>query len=234
MTSASAHENVIITGDFNIHVDDATKNISKDFISLLSNCGLEQHIQCPTHKKGHTLDLLITSKQGLKPKDINSHDLCISDHFALRFNFDFTKPESEHVILNYRDRKNVDISSLKKDISSLSLKENNDIEHSVSCYNQSVISICDTHIPTVTRKIKVRPNRKWYSQLLRDERTKRRRLERKKTKSGSQKDKDSYVSQCQYYNYLCNEAKTQFLSQSVVDTSSDKRKLFAVAKDILN
>ena len=123
---------------------------------------------------------------------------------------------------------------MKKDIFSLSLKENNDIEHSVSCYNKSVLSICDTHIPTVNRRIKIRPNRKWYSQLLRDERTKRRRLERKKNKSGSQKDKDIYVSQCEYYNYLCNEAKTQFLSQSIIDTSADKRKLFAVAKDILN
>ena len=87
---------------------------------------------------------------------------------------------------------------MTNDLKALSIKEFDDIEQGVAFYNQYVNAICDNHIPPVTRKIKIRPNHKWYSQLLRDGRTKRRRLERKKNKTGCQKDKDKYISQCQY------------------------------------
>ncbi len=234
LTSASTQENVLITGDFNIHVDDTTQKLTTDFVSILSNLGFDQHISGSTHRAGHTLDLLITSKLGPVPKDISSHDLCISDHFALKFQIDFTKPKSDSKVLSYRDRKNVNFSSLKQDILSLSFHENQNIKQCVTSYNESINSICDIHLPMTTRRIIIRPNRKWYGQLLRAQRTKRRRLERKKNKTGLQEDKNRYLSQCIYYNHLCNEAKTQFLSQSILDSSNDKRKLFSVAKDILN
>ena len=50
----------------------------------------------------------------------------------------------------------------------------------------------------------------------------------------SQKDKDRYAAQCHYYDYLCTEAKTTFLSQTVDESVSDKHKLFSVAKDLMN
>ena len=53
-------EPLLITGDFNIHV-----NVSRDpdaarFLELLTSMGLEQHVDKPTHISGHTLDLVIT------------------------------------------------------------------------------------------------------------------------------------------------------------------------------
>ena len=52
LTSVSIEENTVIIGDFNIHVDQPSRKVSKDFNSLLSNCGLEQHVNVPTHTGG--------------------------------------------------------------------------------------------------------------------------------------------------------------------------------------
>lgn len=55
-------EQLLILGDFNIHLDDSTNADTKIFIDLLESLGLEQHVKGPTHIHGHTLDLVITRK----------------------------------------------------------------------------------------------------------------------------------------------------------------------------
>ena len=49
---------VLITGDFNVHVDKPSSDALK-FLDLLESRGLEQHVYEATHTHGHTLDLVI-------------------------------------------------------------------------------------------------------------------------------------------------------------------------------
>jgi len=51
---------LMIAGDFNIHVDDATDTHASKLSHILSCHSLHQHVYSPTHVHGHTLDLLIT------------------------------------------------------------------------------------------------------------------------------------------------------------------------------
>jgi len=51
---------LMIAGDFNIHVDDATDIHASKLSDILSCHSLQQHVNSPTHVHGHTLDLLIT------------------------------------------------------------------------------------------------------------------------------------------------------------------------------
>ena len=62
MESAGVTKNLLLLGDFNVHVDDVTDYDAKRFIRLLDSCGLHQHVEGPTHVSGHTLDLLISHK----------------------------------------------------------------------------------------------------------------------------------------------------------------------------
>ena len=55
-------EELLIVGDFNIHVD-SSNNESQGFHDILTANGLTQHVTSPTHQKGHTLDLVITREQ---------------------------------------------------------------------------------------------------------------------------------------------------------------------------
>ena len=56
-------EQLIITGDFNFHVDVPEDINSSKFLNVLESLGLEQHVNTPTHMYGHTLDLIITIEQ---------------------------------------------------------------------------------------------------------------------------------------------------------------------------
>ena len=46
---------LLITGDFNIHLDNASDNLSSNFLTLLSSFNLSQHVNFPTHDRNHTL-----------------------------------------------------------------------------------------------------------------------------------------------------------------------------------
>ncbi|EDO40090.1 predicted protein [Nematostella vectensis] len=53
-------ENLLITGDFNIHVDEPKDPDAQKFLETLRALGLVQHVDQPTHQDGHILDLAIT------------------------------------------------------------------------------------------------------------------------------------------------------------------------------
>jgi len=57
---------IVITGDFNIHVDKENNSHTRKLNDLLSSFDLVQSVTGPTHLAGHTLDLVIT-RSGLTP-----------------------------------------------------------------------------------------------------------------------------------------------------------------------
>ena len=54
------NERLVITGDFNVYVDNLTDQNAIKFLDILESCCLEQHVVGHTHVDGHTLDLIIT------------------------------------------------------------------------------------------------------------------------------------------------------------------------------
>ena len=53
------YNNIIIAGDFNIHIDDTNSDEGTIFKDTMDAFGLKQHVRTPTHKDGHTLDLIL-------------------------------------------------------------------------------------------------------------------------------------------------------------------------------
>ena len=70
----------ILTGDFNLHVDDFTAPHVSSFLDMLNTFNLTQHITFPTHNSGHTLDLLITRSTSSLISSSDHIFTPISDH----------------------------------------------------------------------------------------------------------------------------------------------------------
>ena len=59
--------NVIILGDFNLHVNDPNDDNAMNFIETTQALALEQHFRFPRHTSGNMLDLVLTELfNGLK------------------------------------------------------------------------------------------------------------------------------------------------------------------------
>lgn len=101
-------ERTLILGDFNIHMYKKDSTTTKEFLSLLECFDLNQLVDCPTHNKGHTLDLVISN--GSFVSQLYTSDLGLSDHLSIVFNIEL--PDINTIssrILNYRKWRSIDI-----------------------------------------------------------------------------------------------------------------------------
>ncbi len=60
-----AADNVLIVGDFYIHVDNEKYALGSAFIDILNSIGVRQHVSGPNHCQNHTLDLIVSSLRKL-------------------------------------------------------------------------------------------------------------------------------------------------------------------------
>ena len=55
------YKNVVITGDFNIHINNQdSKDDALIFLDMMTAMGLQIHNRFPTHRQGNTLDLIMS------------------------------------------------------------------------------------------------------------------------------------------------------------------------------
>ena len=125
---SSLLENLTITpgplipnGDFNFHMDSATDHSACTFKDILESAGLRQHVDVPTHRSGHTVDLIIDRNSCDVQSDlaIDRQENCLlkhfetlsdlpSDHYAVICSFQLPRPPATKKTLKYRDYKRID------------------------------------------------------------------------------------------------------------------------------
>lgn len=74
---------VIISGDFNIHIDNSTASTMVCFNELLLSFYLTQHVMEPTHKHNHILDFIIPKGNDNRVSALN--DVALLDHYCVFF-----------------------------------------------------------------------------------------------------------------------------------------------------
>ena len=104
-------EPLIITGDFNIHVDVKDNSDSIKFGSLLESIGFVQHVNTPTHRHGHTLDLIITREFNTLVTKRPITDCFLSDHCTVFCELSLPKPSPSVKQFSYRKIKSHQYSS---------------------------------------------------------------------------------------------------------------------------
>lgn len=62
----------------NIHIDNPSSLLAADFLNIPDCLYLTQHVDAPTHTRGHTLDLVISDSPSIK--NLLVYDLGVSDH----------------------------------------------------------------------------------------------------------------------------------------------------------
>ena len=173
---------LIITGDFNIHVNDLDNPRTSKFMDILDTFNLVQHIHEPTHELGNTLDLIITRKTS-RMTEFHVDSQLSSDHNNIIFKLDFKKPSPMKKIVTNRKLKSIHKENFKNDIArSLSFNASNNaspeyLDNLIDTFN-SASDVLDHHAPLTTRTVTIRDRTPWTSEEIRPEKQKRRKLEK--------------------------------------------------------
>ena len=93
---------VIMLGDINIHIDDASLSSTSNFMDIVTSCGMQQLVTGPTHRAGHTLDVVIV--HNTTSATVVIEPPVISDHSVITVTVDVVSArETSTVTVTKRD-----------------------------------------------------------------------------------------------------------------------------------
>ena len=222
-------EPLLITGDFNIHVDVPNDKDAARFLELLTSMGLEQHVDKPTHISGHTLDLIITrcSNSLLFAKPIA--DYLFSDHTTVLCDLESGKPPPRARQVSNRKVKDIDREKLQVVLLLSELCQNirDTLDELVNSYNTTLAQALDRHAPLRTKVIRSRPLVPWFNEEIKAARGEKRKAERRWRRTGSREDMLAYKAKKNNTNAVMNEARPKFYHNFIQDNSSSQRRSYS-------
>ena len=113
---------LIILGDFNIHVEDHVDSHSIQFSELLKQFGLHQHVRKPTSVRGGTLALVITSND-VSVQDLLMHSPATSDYPLMEFTLPPLHAQPLHAIRVVRGWKSLNYRAFSEQIRNNTMSE---------------------------------------------------------------------------------------------------------------
>ena len=146
-------EPLVITGDFNIHVDVVDDRDSIKLLKLLESMALKQHVNTPTHEFGHTLYLIITHSSDSIISSPPKSDHFLSDHSAMLCGLKMVKPPLSVKEVSNRKLKSINIQAFMEDFQASELCQNtpqklNDI---VNSYISTLAFTLNKHGPLMEK-----------------------------------------------------------------------------------
>ena len=167
---------LIIAGDFNIHVNDVVNDDAQQLLGVMEALGFDQLVDFCTHKSGNILDLMFTYI-GNKIKCVNiKSDGFILDHCLIQSQLTLVQNSCSTILKVSRNVKDLDFEKFWSDANLDELSkpledcENTNIDKFLITCNDSITHSLDKHVPIRMFKRKVRPRRLWYNEELQTQR----------------------------------------------------------------
>ena len=109
-------EPLLITGDFNVHVDELGDQDGDAFLEILESMGFLQNVDKPTHRSGHALDLIIIRQCDSVLASAPTTDYFLSDHCSILCDLKVEKPALPTKTVSYRKIKDIDRQTLRDEV----------------------------------------------------------------------------------------------------------------------
>ena len=119
VTELEIQKNVIILGDFNMHINNPNDTDANILIDILEALGFQQHIDFSTHQHGSTLDLVFTEILDNIQVEKCAGGSFLSDHVKVTARTSIKREDIEAKVLTYRNKKKINYDLLNEDISNI-------------------------------------------------------------------------------------------------------------------
>ena len=234
---ATFNHHVIITGDFNIKVNDGDDKNSRKLAELLQSCGFVQSVVGPMHTHGNTLDLVITRSDLSRP--VVTVDLSrISDHSLIRIELSIPRPPLQFMDISTRAWKGCDSDRFRSDLLSGPLCQP-DVHNGMSIdqlqdlYDTTLSTLLEKHAPRRTARRRFQPLTPWFDSECAASKRKMRVLERKYYRTRNPDDRMAWIEQTRSMHQLFKQKQNLFWEAKVEDSRGNPKKLWRTLSSIL-
>ena len=229
---------LIITGDFNCHIEKLdNKKDRNDLLLLVDSFNLHQYVTGVTHVLGGTLDLIMTATEGLAKEVEIIDDRLGSDHHPITFKvYCSIIPDNGYIVFSRRKYKELDIENFKTHLSEAFVShpfEDLDARDAVTLYNKIVKDTLDIHCPVTTTRTKKRPSSPWFTKELQEIKRLKRRCERVYRKLGTKLSKNAYKSAKKRYNSSMTATREEYYKNKLDETKKDMKSMYKTLNRVL-
>jgi hypothetical protein len=213
---ADSSGNLLIVGDFNIHVDVSSDPLVKKFNSISKMHRLRQHVLSSTHLGGHILDLVLSRESDNFVADCFVKGV-ISDHLAVNSVLRARRPIRPQRIITFRRLKSIETEAFRADLLSLPLINDpaDDVDSLLTQYNTGLVCELEKNAPLLKKLVTIRPDNPWETDEIRDARRFSRKMERRWRSRGLVIDKECYLSSRDNLKQLISAEKVRFLNSKI-------------------
>ena len=233
---------IILCGDINIHLDICSPD-TKNLINLIESYGLSQLVNEPTHKSGHTLDVVIASHKVVKDNSLkvlaaNSQQFPTCDHFSILFSLSCNyQSVYDSKTICFRNNKKIDLDIFKLELASrlnTDHTETANFEKVSEKFNTVCTSILDGHAPLLRKIIREVYTAKWLDSEYKAARVRRRSAEKKWKKSGLESDYWMFCELRQFCNDLADRKKNSFYRSKFSIHNNSQKGLYEFVNTFLD
>ena len=229
---------IVLSGDFNIHVDDRNDVSARRLLDLLDAFDLQQHVTASTHACGHTLDLLIT-RPSLLPSNINVDVPVLSDHGLITYCLPQPRPPSvvkqRKEIRRLRDI-DCDIFNdavLRSSICAIENLTDCSVANLCDLYQTELRHIVDVMAPPVSVMVSSRLSMPWYDSDCRDCCRRVRALERRYRRSRLATDCLAWSTALQDKRALLASKEKHYWTTRLMSCAGDSKLLWHCLNSVL-
>ena len=233
LESYVACDRLFVVGDLNVHFDNPSDPCTAALNAVLANLSLEQLANVPTHRRGHTLDWLITNR-ATDVLDLTVADMLLSDHFVISFDLLLRKPGRVTKKVTSRNIRSVGMYAFRTDLRNvLGCATQSESADPLSVYNTCLRQALDHHAPLVTRTVTDRTSAPWMTLEVKQAKVERRIAERKWRQSGLTVHKEIYAKQCNLVSNLISKAKKDYICEKKHIDCDSSRELFRLSNQLM-
>ena len=232
------YSNLVICGDFNIHVNKPTETFVSNFNDILDTFSLSQSVHCPTHKLGNTLDLILHDNL-VTIDNINIEKPDRGDHYQIFFDINCNIKINSKREITFRNFKNVNLDNFKVDIENASnifiqTCDRNNFSSSLSLFNQMFGDIVESHAPLITKQVNVNTQPGWLDQEFKSARSQRRKLYETWKTTRDPTDRQRFETTRDQVNDLSVTKRKEYISKTISESRNAQRQLYNICYSLLD
>ena len=235
---ARSNSELIINGDFNFHVDQPHTSPASQFINLLHDFSLTQHINFPTHSANHTLDLLITRSSSTIISSVDSTDPALSDHCAILFSISVPAyNKSTRITKLVRRFRSINLTNFSNDILSSPLCTSpppSTLESYLHLFDSTLTTILDKHAPLKSVTCSARPHKPFITPEILAQKSKRSKLETIFRRTRSPESFNNFKTQSKHVAKLITTAKRTYYKKLIGESTKQPKKLWSTLQSLLS
>src|SRR6476661_2030171 len=228
---------LIISGDFNIHFDVPSAPATVALSDLLTCSHLQQHVNFPTHNRGHTLDLLISRTTSSTIDSVEWTIPFLSDHYAIQATLSVHTPSiPSRITKTIRSFRSIDTASFSNDIlaSNLYSSPPSNLNDYLTLFCSTLTSVLDKHAPLKTISFFPRIHKPFITPSIRAAQTVWSKLETIYRRTRSPSALLNFKNQSRALSKLITSSRRSYFRNLIQTCSNKPRQLWSALNILLS